>query len=242
MLNLGWGMKRQLSNREWLSLFLIGLSSLVSILPGAYYFVYGYIPGFWLGEGGLYETTGATACFIAGLLNLASFRELSNQKQYLGGFWMLLLAVGCIFIAGEEISWGQNIFDFYVPESITATNFQKEFNLHNSMLIQSSNNSLSSIFSKLLMLYFIVLPMFLVVFPTIEKWIKRLMIPIPSMLIAIIALLAKVADVANHKIVYGSSFKEDKLHFGEGVESLFELCLLILAIECFYSARRKRIV
>ena len=36
-----------------------------------------------------------------------------------------------IFIAGEEISWGQRIFSFSTPEILTAINDQNEFNLHN---------------------------------------------------------------------------------------------------------------
>jgi hypothetical protein len=102
------------------------------------------------------------------------------------------------------------------------------------MLIQSSNNSLSSVIFKLLMLYFIMLPMLLVVFPTLEQIVRQFMIPAPSMLIAIIALFAKAGDIVNHNIIYGSSFKSDSLHLGEALESIFELCLLILAFETFY--------
>ena len=60
-----------------------------------------------------------------------------------------------------------------------------------------------------------------------------MMIPVPSMLIAIIALLAKMADILNYKVIYGTAFVKDKLRLGEGVESLIEICLLILAIECY---------
>lgn len=227
-------MKKCLSNREWAGLFLIGTLSFVSILPSLYYLTYGYIPDFWLSESGLYETIGAAACFIAGLLNLGSFRVLFSKGWSLGSFWLLLLSLACFFIAGEEISWGQHFFDYDVPASITSSNFQGELNLHNSRFIQSSNNSLSSIFFRLLMLYFIVLPMFLVAFPTLEKWAKKIQAPVPSMLIAIIALLAKAGDFVNHKIVYGSAFKSDNLHLGEALESIFEVCLLILAFEIFF--------
>jgi len=83
----------------------------------------------------------------------------------------------------------------------------------------------------------IALPMLLVAFPTFEKWARQMMIPAPSMLIAIIALLAKAGDIINHKIVYGSSFETDNLRLGEGLESIFELCLLILAFEIFYNLK-----
>jgi hypothetical protein len=232
-------MKKCLNNREWFNLFIIGFLSLVSIFPSVYYLAYGYIPDFWLRESGLYETVGAAACFIAGLLNIGSFRLLLKQERNLNSLWFLLLAVTCLFIAGEEISWGQHFFDFEVPSSIASTNFQKEFNLHNSTFIQSSNNSLSSVFFKLLMLYFIILPMLLVAFPTLECWARRMMIPIPSMLVAIIGLLAKTGSSFNYKIVYGSSFQSDNLHLGEGLESIFELCLLIFSFELFFYVKNK---
>ena len=234
-------MNKFLTYREWLSLTIIGFSCMASILPSVCQLLYGRIPGFWLEEGGLYETSGATACLIAGLLMLYSFKTSLSQKQHLWGFWMFFFAMGCLFIAGEEVSWGQNFFGYEMADGISSTNFQEEFNLHNSMLIQSSNNNLSSILFKLLMFYLIILPMFLMAFPTIKKLVRRMMVPIPSMQIAIIALLAKTADIVNYKVVYGSSFEKDHLHLGEGVESIIEICLLIMAVECFYLTRKQGI-
>jgi len=227
-------MKNILSRHEWFSLCLLVIFSLASIFPSICYLAYGYIPDFWLSEGGLYESVGAAACFIAGLFGLWCFKVALSKKMRLHAFWLLLLSLACLFIAGEELSWGQHIFNYEPPTSITSNNFQGEFNLHNSKLIQSGNNELSSIFFKLLMLYFILLPMLLEVFPTIDRCVKQIMIPVPSMLIAIIALIAKAGDIVNHKIVYGPSFERDSLHLGEAVESILELCLLILTFEIFY--------
>jgi hypothetical protein len=80
--------------------------------------------------------------------------------------------------------------------------------------------------------------MLLEVLPTIKQWSRKIFVPIPSMLIAIIALTAKFADIINHKIIYGTSFTRDTLSLGEGLESTFELCLLILAVECLFFARK----
>jgi len=231
-------MKKLSNYREALNLFIIGFLGLTSILPGIYYTIYNHIPNFLLDENGIYETIGAVACFTAGLVFFYSFKLSTQKKLYLYSLWMLLFAIGCLFIAGEEISWGQHLLNYNVPDYIIINNFQQEFNLHNSMLIQSSNNSLSSIFFKLLIFYFILFPMLLEILPTIKQWSKKIFIPIPSMLIAIIALTAKFADIINHKIIYGTSFTRDTLSLGEGLESTFELCLLILAIECLFFARK----
>jgi len=42
-----------------------------------------------------------------------------------------LVALFCLFIAGEEISWGQRLLGFYPPEYFLAHNFQQEANIHN---------------------------------------------------------------------------------------------------------------
>jgi hypothetical protein len=228
-------------NRERIGLLVIGLSSLTAVLPTIYFLLYERIPGSWLREGGIYETFGAVACLAAGLLSLYSLKKSLKLKQPLWCIWMLFFAVVCFLIAGEEINWGQRFFSYHVPDSITATNFQGEFNLHNSMLIQSRNNSISSILSKFLMLYFILLPMLIVGFPTIQRLIQRMMIPVPSMKIAIVALLVKVADLVNHKVIYGWYFKKDNLHIGEGMESMFEFCILLLSVECLYLTKKKEI-
>jgi hypothetical protein len=44
---------------------------------------------------------------------------------------VLLAAVACLYIAGEEVSWGQTFFHWKTPESWAAINVQEETNLHN---------------------------------------------------------------------------------------------------------------
>ena len=47
-------------------------------------------------------------------------------------WWIILLILGCIYFAGEEISWGQHIFGWATPEAWTDINDQSETNLHNT--------------------------------------------------------------------------------------------------------------
>ena len=42
-----------------------------------------------------------------------------------------MFAIGCLFIAFEEISWGQRLFDIPTPRVLELHNNQKELNLHN---------------------------------------------------------------------------------------------------------------
>ena len=45
--------------------------------------------------------------------------------------WLLLVTLGCVYFAGEEISWGQHFFRWATPEGLARLNDQGETNLHN---------------------------------------------------------------------------------------------------------------
>lgn len=47
----------------------------------------------------------------------------------------LLGALSCLYIAGEEMSWGQHFFHWNTPEYWAAVNRQEETNLHNTYVI-----------------------------------------------------------------------------------------------------------
>jgi len=45
--------------------------------------------------------------------------------------WVLMVALGCVYFAGEEVSWGQHLFGWSTPEPVAAINRQGETNIHN---------------------------------------------------------------------------------------------------------------
>jgi len=53
------------------------------------------------------------------------------SKERFLGILFLLLALGCFFMAGEEISWGQRIFNIQTPEQLAERNLQEELTIHN---------------------------------------------------------------------------------------------------------------
>jgi hypothetical protein len=61
---------------------------------------------------------------------LISFR-LHREKRLLLSIAFALLAAGCFFVAGEEISWGQRILGFGTPHEWAEINRQHETNIHN---------------------------------------------------------------------------------------------------------------
>ena len=83
-------------------------------------------------ENGPHETLQfifAAGGFITALLCLKALAK--NPKPFLI-FWAGCFALGCFYIAGEEVSWGQHIFDWATPEFWSGVNDQNETNLHNT--------------------------------------------------------------------------------------------------------------
>jgi len=54
-------------------------------------------------------------------------RRAARERRVLDG----LVGLFCLFVAGEEFSWGQRLFGFMPPSRFLAHNTQQEFNLHN---------------------------------------------------------------------------------------------------------------
>jgi len=82
------------------------------------------------------------AAFVVALATLpAAWRR---GPRWLFG-WVLLAALCCFYVAGEEVSWGQHIVGWSTPEAWSELNDQNETNLHNvsSWLDQKPRHLLS---------------------------------------------------------------------------------------------------
>lgn len=88
---------------------------------------------FLIREGGLFESLTAIVLLVGGVFFVLAFvRALgSPEVGAIKRVVLLLLALLLIFAAGEEISWGQKVFNFSVPEGIREANAQDELNVHN---------------------------------------------------------------------------------------------------------------
>jgi len=70
-----------------------------------------------------------TAMILAGRL---LFRPLVRSHRLLLAF-CALATLACLYIAGEEHSWGQHFFHWQTPEYWSQVNKQQETNLHNTL-------------------------------------------------------------------------------------------------------------
>lgn len=159
---------------------------------------------YYIVEDGPLESGTAVFLFLTGLLMLARAVRLRRMRSRPFIAVTALVAVVLFFGAGEEISWGQRIFDLETPESLARHNKQGETNLHNLEIGDVSINKL--VFSQLLaaglVAYLFVLPVLATRKEAINKLVESIGIPLPTkiqILMWIIALALPELLVATSK-------------------------------------------
>jgi hypothetical protein len=71
-------------------------------------------------------------CSALGVVaGIAALRHRHRLPTGLLQGWVALVTLACVYLAGEELSWGQHLFGWSTPESLMAANDQGETNLHN---------------------------------------------------------------------------------------------------------------
>lgn len=159
---------------------------------------------------------------IAALFVAISYMlKLMARRSWMFLVCMLFAAVFSIFVAGEEISWGQRLFHIESSAYFKEHNAQQETNLHNMIIDGEKVNKI--IFTWLLGLivgfYLLLLPYLYQVKPKVAQFINWAGIPIPHrvQIIAVIALAVVVGIIPSAK---GSELLE------LGISSVFLLILL----------------
>ena len=107
------------------------------VLYGIVYFLPFGIFDFWRkGEDGLAEWLQFFAYLGAGLSALLCFLLSFNRRRRIQAMWWLLMTVFCLYVAGEEISWGERLTGFGF-DLLREVNAQGESNLHNLEGVQN---------------------------------------------------------------------------------------------------------
>ena len=65
------------------------------------------------------------------LASVLLFVVARNEQRGIARGIYIMVGIALVFIAGEEISWGQRIIGFATPDYLLDTNVQEEFNFHN---------------------------------------------------------------------------------------------------------------
>lgn len=146
-------------------------------------------------EDGVLEYFTSAMLFCAAMLSLWRLLFVRQGK----GRWFIV-TTGLSFLlmffgAGEEISWGQRIFNVESSEFFTSNNAQQETNLHNMRVNGVNMNKL--VFGKMLtlflVLYYLVLPSVYARSARVQQVFDRLYMPVPKRHHGVVALIAGLA-------------------------------------------------
>lgn len=159
--------------------------------------------GFYVREDGLIEWLTVAALLLAGLTCFYRAKILLSFRSPV--FILCLIACGlvCFFGLGEEISWGQRIFDWKSSEYFLSNNSQGETNLHNLIVGGKKLNKI--IFGTLLgiavVFYFLILPFLYRKFDKVKKTVNAFALPIPKWghVVAYLALALACEFIAGGK-------------------------------------------
>ncbi|GJM10966.1 MAG: hypothetical protein DHS20C11_32420 [Lysobacteraceae bacterium] len=94
-------------------------------------FAHHRIYAFWY-ESGEWSVNEIATFLVLVAAIVVGIKRLPSLPSGLTRWWMLLLVAGCVYFAGEEISWGQHWLGWETPPQWQAINDQGETNLHNT--------------------------------------------------------------------------------------------------------------
>lgn len=144
-------------------------------------------------ESGFLEILQVIVSSIAAYLALVHARRIDGSTQPWLRVWFLIAAAACLYITGEEVSWGQWIFLWQTPGSWMHLNDQGETNLHNvsSWLDQKPR----TILEIGVITGGLILPWLLRFRPTLFNHFWRSVIPPATLgVVAVVYIVIKVVD------------------------------------------------
>jgi hypothetical protein len=155
-------------------------------------------------EDGAYQNAGAILFLltaIAFLILAASpkyYVAFKNTTKYSERKYFLILTLVFFFACGEEISWGQRIFNFETPEAIKEINIQKEFNLHNLKIFHGKTPegiektgvmaflTMHRLFYMTFLAYLLILPILYYMNTKFKSFIDKIKLPVPNIMFGLL--------------------------------------------------------
>lgn len=150
-------------------------------------------------EDGLYESIGAIFFLVASVFFLISYMKdkkgndfsvFSLRVQFKKNIFFVLLALMFFLGFGEEISWGQRIFDIQTPEAMKEINVQDEINIHNINIFHGKNEdgerksffalllNIERLFTLFWLSFCVLIPILYKIVPRFSNWLDKIALPI----------------------------------------------------------------
>lgn len=164
-------------------------------------------------EDGIIENLSALFFFMAALVVLYLFFKLkSDEKIYFPetkrNYFFLLLGLLFLFCFGEEISWGQRIFNVKTSDFMMKINMQSETNLHNLCFFQAYNKTMigwwmtpHGIFALIWLFYCVLIPLVNKFSLKVHNIIGKINFPVIPLWIGILFIMNHIISKIFEKMV-----------------------------------------
>src|SRR5690606_35811437 len=196
-------------------------------------------------EDGVVEIIGATFFLIASVLFFKVFYRTGDN------YWFILLSILFFFGFGEEISWGQRIFDVETPAALKELNAQQEINIHNLWIFQNLNQdgthktfwqmlrNFETLFLIFCLGYCVVIPVVCKVFPSLQHFVgQKVKLPIAPLFVSALLVIVFLFWRVGYHILWLLKSPALVLHgIAELKESLAAFCFFVFAY-CEYEKTR----
>jgi len=183
-------------------------------------------------EDGLLENLSALFFAAASVFFFIAAKKISSL--YGGGWKTIAMTVAWALLMfvffGEEISWGQRIFDFSTPEKLSEINLQNEFNIHNIDIVDTAFGGKYRYLTLMMLFFSIVFPA-MKYFPLGRKALNFTSFPAATHGIALLVLAAYIYGKYYHVSVPSNAASEVR-------EFLFSLGLVWFSMICAFSPQR----
>jgi len=206
-------------------------------------------------EDGIVEYLGSIFFLIAAIIFFRlTFLSLHWTNTFFGkstkiNIFFALLGILFFFGFGEEISWGQRIFDWSTPQLFLEYNAQKEMNFHNFWIFKYAGRdrwinsyigwllSISKIFSVFWLGYGVIIPVISSISIRVKNYFDYVGLPLPPLYIA--GLL--ISNYISFRIVIAlpSIMVEVNSRLNELKETNFAAIFMMLSFH-FLSAYNKK--
>jgi len=202
-------------------------------------------------EDGVVETCSVVCYFLSAcFLFYLFFRSKSIKEKYpfrnRRNYFFLLIGLFFFFCVGEEISWGQRIFNIETPDWLKLINRQNEINFHNLNIAQGTDEfgnaktgismwiTAGRIFILFIFLYCVLVPILYNFSAKTHGVLKKMCLPIVPMWIAPFFII----NFAAENLIERISFFDSPPRFGETIENNYAILFLLVSISFYFNNKK----
>lgn len=210
-------------------------SIIIVILLILLYYVDEELYSWFADEDSLAENLSAVFFFLTGLiLLLKSLREIKKGVKFRKEVLFILLGLGFLFAAGEEISWGQRIFNISTSEFLIKYNAQEEMNFHNLFFFHTSLYSPNTIAGMLVFFIGIAIPICCFFIDSFRNYLKKFNFPIIQISFSPIFLVGLIFGLVMAQITPRQASASNEIR-----EFIYSVGFLLYSIAVITSSRLK---